>query len=325
MALIGITTTIPVELLFASGHVPVDLNNIFITRQNPLELIERAEFRGLPRTLCSWIKGIYGILCERQDIETVVAVVEGDCSNTLPLLEILRDEGREVIPFSFPFDRDRHHLEREMEKLTARFPSEKDALEAWRTRLDAIRRKVHRVDELCWKEGKVTGLENHLYLVSSSDFQGEPDSYEKRLDEFIAEASERKSDFSMVPLGFVGVPPIFSDFYDFLEEKGAKVIFNEVQRQFSMPGLKENLVERFLEYTYPYGLPERIDDIRRETAARGLWGIIHYTQSFCHHQMEHLLLREKLRVPLLLLEGDRPGGLDERTKVRLESFLEMLR
>ena len=31
MARIGMTTTVPVEIVLAGGHVPVDLNNILIT------------------------------------------------------------------------------------------------------------------------------------------------------------------------------------------------------------------------------------------------------------------------------------------------------
>ena len=31
MARIGITTTVPVEIIIAAGHTPVDLNNLFIT------------------------------------------------------------------------------------------------------------------------------------------------------------------------------------------------------------------------------------------------------------------------------------------------------
>ncbi|MDI6815539.1 MAG: hypothetical protein QMC90_05650 [Dehalococcoidales bacterium] len=38
---IGITTTVPIEILIAAGYKPVDLNNVFITHpslgQNPLK------------------------------------------------------------------------------------------------------------------------------------------------------------------------------------------------------------------------------------------------------------------------------------------------
>ncbi|GAE89635.1 possible subunit of benzoyl-CoA reductase/2-hydroxyglutaryl-CoA dehydratase [Acetivibrio straminisolvens JCM 21531] len=45
---IGFTTSIPVEVIFAAGHKPVDLNNVFITNDNPGKLIEVAENAGSP-------------------------------------------------------------------------------------------------------------------------------------------------------------------------------------------------------------------------------------------------------------------------------------
>ena len=58
-------------------------------------------------------------------------------------------------------------------------------------------------------------------------------------------------------LGFVGVPPIIPDLYGFLEEKGARIIFNEVQRQFSMFYMEEDIVNQYLRFTYPYTLEKR--------------------------------------------------------------------
>jgi len=37
-----------------------------------------------------------------------------------------------------------------------------------------------------------------------------------------------------------------------------------------------------------------------------------------------MIIRKKLPLPILTLEGDKPGPLDERTKIRLEGFVEML-
>ena len=39
---IGITTSVPVEVLIASGNIPVDLNNIFIANDNTLSQVELA-------------------------------------------------------------------------------------------------------------------------------------------------------------------------------------------------------------------------------------------------------------------------------------------
>ena len=40
---IGITTTVPIEVLLAAGYQPVDLNNVFITDPNPERLVSIAE------------------------------------------------------------------------------------------------------------------------------------------------------------------------------------------------------------------------------------------------------------------------------------------
>ena len=57
LARIGMTTTVPVEIILAGGHVPVDLNNVFITGAEPVRRVEAAEDDGYPRNICGWIKG----------------------------------------------------------------------------------------------------------------------------------------------------------------------------------------------------------------------------------------------------------------------------
>jgi benzoyl-CoA reductase/2-hydroxyglutaryl-CoA dehydratase subunit BcrC/BadD/HgdB len=54
-------------------------------------------------------------------------------------------------------------------------------------------------------------------------------------------------------------------------------------------------------------------------------GVLSYTQAFCHRQIDNLLLRKYINLPFLAVEGDRPGPVDARTALRLESFLDMLR
>ena len=49
MRKIGITTTVPVEIIVAAGYTPVDLNNLFITNDNYLKYIECAEKDGFPK------------------------------------------------------------------------------------------------------------------------------------------------------------------------------------------------------------------------------------------------------------------------------------
>jgi benzoyl-CoA reductase/2-hydroxyglutaryl-CoA dehydratase subunit BcrC/BadD/HgdB len=97
-----------------------------------------------------------------------------------------------------------------------------------------------------------------------------------------------------------------------------------VQRQFAMPGPAKSLTDQYLRYTYPYSIFERLEDIRAETARRRIRGIVHYVQAFCFRQIEDILLRKEIGLPVLTLEGDAPGPLDGRTKIRIQAFVEML-
>jgi benzoyl-CoA reductase/2-hydroxyglutaryl-CoA dehydratase subunit BcrC/BadD/HgdB len=69
----------------------------------------------------------------------------------------------------------------------------------------------------------------------------------------------------------------------------------------------------------------RLRDIREEVKRRRIDGLIHYVQSFCFRQIEDLILRYEMDLPILTLEGDKPAPLDARTKVRIESFIEMVK
>lgn len=324
MRRIGITTTVPAEFIFAAGGVPIDLNNIFIADTAPKGLLERAERDGLPRAVCGWIKGMYGAALTA-NVESIIAVSDGDCSHTRSLIEILEMEGVKSLPFAYPYDRDYALLKRQMDKLAAFFGITFADAEAMMRRMDRIRKKLHRIDEMTWRDNTVGGVENHLFLVSASDMDGDMERFEHKVDAFMAEAAAREPFPRGLRLAYIGVPPIFTDIYQFLETRGARVVFNEVQRQFTFPFDTDDLVERYRRYTYPYDVFSRVRDIETELARRGVDGIIHYVQSFCHHQMEDVVFRKHLAgIPLLTVEGDAPGPLDARTRLRIEGFCEML-
>ena len=323
MKRIGITTTIPVEILYAANCMPVDLNNVFITSENPGDYVTQAEYAGYPRNACGWIKGLYS-LAAKGDYDAIIAVVEGDCSQTHAMMETLELAGVEIIPFAFPYGRDRDALRLQMDKLINRLETSWDKTIVWKKRLDEIRRKVWRLDELTWRRGTVSSFENHYYQISCSDFNRDPDSFAEEVNERLARAEAEECRTGGLRLGYIGVPPIFTDFYDYMEEIGVRVIFNEVQRQFSMPFDVDDIVEQYSRYTYPYDVFARIEDISREVKRRNLKGLIHYTQSFCFRQIQDLIMRKNIGVPILTLEGDTPMKLDARTKIRIESFVEML-
>lgn len=324
MRRIGITTTIPSEVIWASGCVPVDLNNLFITAPDRGRLIKIAERDGYPRNVCGWIKGIYGALAGDAEISTVVAVTQGDCSNTHALMETLSLRGIETIPFAYPYDREPDLLLREISRLASAFGTTIDEAENIRGVLEPIRVKLDRLDLMTWRENRVHGAENHLWLVSSSDFNGDYRSFECELDVFLDAAARRKPMTEPIRLGYIGVPPILDNLYPAVEDFGARFVFNEVQRQFSMPVRPGGLVEQFRAYTYPYDIFHRLDFILPEIARRNIHGIVHYVQSFCHRQIEDLIIRKRVPVPVLTLEGENPGAVDERTRIRLQAFVEML-
>ncbi len=322
--MIGITATIPVEIIFAAGLRPVDLNNLFITSDNPDSLVSQAEAAGFSYNTCAWIKGIYSTVINN-DIREIIAVSGGDCSNTIALSEVLERMNVKVLSFEYPLKRDREGLWEQIDRLRAEFDTTWQAIEEAKSNLDRIRKKLIKLDQLSWRENLVSGLENHLFLVNSSDFNGDPEKFEANVDTFLSDARQRKPLKNEVRLGCLGVPPIFSRFYEYIESLGAGLVYNEVQRQFSMPFDCTNIVDQYLEYTYPYGIDRRLKDIEKAVRERRLDGLIHYTQMFCYRQIYDIIIKKDLDIPILTLEGDRPGLIDGRTSLRIETFVEMLR
>jgi len=321
---IGITSTIPVEIVLAAGFRPLDLNNLFITSETPEELIQQAEADGFPHNLCAWIKGIYAAVIVH-NVRRIIAVTGGDCSNTIALGEVLAAKGLEVISFSYPQGRRREALLEQMEALRSSLSATWEAIGRTKAGLDRIRRELCELDRLTFEENVVTGSENHRFLVNSSDFSGDPEQYEQELKDFLERIRRREPLREDIRLGFLGGPPVYEDLYEFLESLGARVVFNEVQRQFSMPYGEEDMLSQYLRYTYPYDVMGRIEDILKAIRERKLDGLIHYTQTFCFRQIHDILLRKHLDLPLLSIEGDRPGPLDGRTATRLETFVEMIK
>ena len=325
-ARVGLTTTIPVEVVLAANLIPVDLNNLFIADPLALARVSQAEAAGFPRTLCAWIKGIYAGIKAHPEIGAVIAACQGDCSNTQALGEILAAEGIEVIHFKYPYPRDREQLAREIDALMNRLGADPGAVARVQARLTPVRRQLRHLDRLTWETGQVHGQENFQWLISSSDFASDLTAYEQRLTAFLKEAEQRPvTAAGRVRLGFAGIPPILTDLWPYLEELGAAVVYHEFPRQFSMPSATPDLVEQYLRYTYPYDIGGRLADLQEAVATRRLDGLVHYTQSFCFRQMFDQFLRDHLDVPILTIEGDRPTRLDSRTRMRLEAFVDVLR
>lgn len=325
MARIGMTTTVPVEVILAAGHVPIDLNNVFITGTEPVRKVEAAEDAGYPRNICGWIKGLYSTVVGSDCVDAVIAVTQGDCSNTHALMETWQMAGVRVIPFAYPFDRDVDLLRLQMNKMLEAMGTDWDRVLVIKADMDRVRRKVAEIDRLTWQENRVSGADNHLFQVSCSDFNSDVTRFEADVDAFLEQAVQAPVRREGLRLGYIGVPPIFTDLYSYVESMDARVVFNEVQRQFAMPYDEPDIIEQYRRYTYPYGIFGRLDDIQAEIERRHLDGVIHYVQSFCYRQIEDIIVRKKLKVPILTIEGDKPGCMDARTRLRVDGFIEMLK
>lgn len=325
MKRIGITTTVPIEVIIAAGHTPVDLNNIFVTNDNYSKYIDKAERDGFPKSMCAWIKGLYGV-CMEEDIDTIVGVHEGDCSNNKSLNEILLRKGIDVIPFSYPGSRKIEDVTKEINELINYFGVSLEEVEEVRNQLNQIRNLGIELDQLTYKENKATGFENHLNQLCMSDFNGDFPKYKEELSALITEIKKREPSKQKIRIGYLGVPPMTGDLFEYVESLDARIVYNEVQREFAFPRHKDanNIFEQYRDYTYPYDSNFRLNIIKEEIDNRKLDGIIHYTQSFCHRAVDDLILKMELDMPILNIEGDKLNHLDARTKLRLEAFLDML-
>jgi benzoyl-CoA reductase/2-hydroxyglutaryl-CoA dehydratase subunit BcrC/BadD/HgdB len=321
----GITTTVPIEVLLAAGYQPVDLNNIFISHPEPEKLLAVAERDGFPLNCCAWIKGIYGV-CLQGGLDSVLCVTSGDCSNTIMLMEVLKLKGIKTMAFAYPEQPDSRRMSSALKRLAGDLGTTLEAAEGLRDELQPARNAVLELDRLTWQEGLVSGWENHISLVSASDFNQDNRRYLAGTEALIAECRRRQPyRDDMLRLAYIGVPPVFGrQLYGFLESNNARVVFNEVQRQFAMPRPGRNLPEQYTNYTYPYSIHGRLRDIRAEIKRRRIDAVVHYVQAFCHRAIGDIILRRGLNLPVLTLEGNSDFGLSQQNRTRLEAFLDIV-
>jgi len=173
---------------------------VFIGSAERERLVNIAERAGFPQNCCTWIKGIYGA-CMEYGIETVLCVTSGDCSNTIMLMEVLKLKGLDVLPFAYPDQPDVDLMQRALEDLAESLGTTLARAEEMRRELEEARRLALELDELTWKGGVVSGLENHLSLVATSDFGGDYREYERHLEGLLSQEVE-----SPIPMTFFALP-----------------------------------------------------------------------------------------------------------------------
>ncbi len=352
---IGLTTTLPLAPILASGREPCDLNNLFVTHPRRRELLERASRNRMSRTICAWIRGIAAV-CLEEGIEETAAAVEGDCAETRLLADLLEEEGVRIVRFGFP----PAHLEGERRRIAMR-EAAAEFCEALGTSLEAaggVFEDLLPVRRLLWKAQRLyekcclhphdeapASLRHFLLQVSASDMKGDPAAYEKEvrayteeLESYLAARGESPSGARRRPLlALLGVPPAFDDLHDAVDRLGGRIVVNETAFWFTLPycgkptngasrnrSPVEDMIAAWSAYPYPLDTATRHSLLFEALDGTPIDGAILYLQSFCHRQLEHPSWRRRLRVPLLVLEGDAPGALDHRSRLRLEAFLEML-
>ena len=326
MKKIGITTTVPIEVLYAAGYQVVDLNNLFIVSKEYERYIEFAERDGFPKSMCAWIKGIYGA-CILNEIHEVVAVVEGDCSNTKALGELLSTHGIMLHPFSYPTAHTIEEVKKSLDEFMVHFGVSYEQVEEERQKLMTVRKLAKEIDRRTYEQNQVTGFENHILQLCMSDFDGNDTAYEAMLQNKLEEIKVRQPLKEQVRLAYIGVPPMTGDLFEFVEKQQCRIVYNEVQREFAFPKSEHqtNIYEQYYDYTYPYDVHTRLKEIKKQIELRQIDGIIHYTQAFCHRALNHLVFQKEIELPIIQIEGDKINKLDARTKLRLEAFVDMLR
>lgn len=323
---VGLFSTVPVEVILAAGMVPQDVNNLFITNPDPGYLLRAADEAGVPRNLCAWTRGLYGATVAN-NLKAVVVVPCGDCSNNVTMAELLGRMGVRVIRFNYPVpgSDERGHLERELVELARKLGTTMAASSAMWEELKPVREMLRRVDVEGVAGGSIPAATARLLLLESTDFNGNPQLFSRRLSRGLDEASNAPSGGGP-RIAVFGIPTILSDLGETLESMGARVVLWETERDFAMVEPAESLLDQYLGYAYPRGLEARLARFLPLLAERKVDGVLINSQSFCHHNLELQRVEAALAAfPTLVLESDVPSGVAARDRVRLEGFLSLAR
>jgi benzoyl-CoA reductase/2-hydroxyglutaryl-CoA dehydratase subunit BcrC/BadD/HgdB len=112
-----------------------------------------------------------------------------------------------------------------------------------------------------------------------------------------------------------------------VEGYGMHVVFDELPWEFTRLGGRNisSMARSYTGYTFARELEYRLELLEGELERRRVDGVIHYTQYACHHVLEDEVLRDRLDLPLLTVQGDLPRSCPAQERLRLEAFAELLR
>jgi hypothetical protein len=311
MPRIGITALVPPEIVYATGNVPLDINNFV-----PTSTVA-------PRDkLCAWTAIWRDLtLLGKIEMDKLVVVAGGDCNNAVVDGEKLELAGIDTHYFMYPFDGSAMALREELDKLVDFLGGSLN--EGTIKMIGALKRKAMETDSLRVR-GKVSSKVGFNIIVSGSDLAGNPELFKKKMEETMK--SEISYDYRVALLG---TPPIFSDFHEFLEQLGLHVVYDEMPYEFlRLEGSSlQEIAESYRDYTFARNISHRISFVKKELKKREVDGVIHFHQFACHHKLEDPILRNALNkegYPYITIEADLPSKTPQQTALRLEAFKERL-
>jgi len=307
---VGITAIVPPEIIYSTNHSPLDLNN-FVPQSNVHP----------KNKLCAWTATWRDLILENKiEIDKLIVVAGGDCQNSLVDAEKIELKKKISTHYFFYQFGDKKHFENEIKKLIDFLGEDvdKDVLRE----VYKIKKLAKKVDELCYKD-KINGKDAFYTTISASDLKGNPNAYKKEIENLLNNEENVEYRYR---IAVIGIPPIFSDFYEYLNEINVHCVYNELPYEFVRMGGNsiKSIVDTYSTYTFANHITKRIKIIKKELKKRKVDGVIHYTQMSCHHKLEDEILREFIDYPMLTIEGDIPQKTPEQTKLRIEAFIELL-
>ncbi len=311
MATVGITALVPPEIVFATGNVPIDINN-FVPKSNVV-----------PRDkLCAWTALWRDLtLMGKIKLDKLVVVAGGDCNNALVDGEKIELSGIDTHYFTYPFDGSPADMKKEIRKLLDFLGGEID--KSVFKLVSQLKKKAIAIDSER-SQGQVKSRDGFGIGISGSDLAGSLQRYKEKIE--TVKRSEVDYDFR---LALLGTPPIYNDFHDFLDSMGLHVVYDEMPFEFLRRGggSINRVAKSYSNYTFARNIAYRIEALKSELEKRNVDGVVHFHQFACHHKLEDPILREALGsegYPFITIEADLPSKTPQQTKLRIEAFKERL-
>ena len=308
---VGITALVPPELVYGCGQTPFDLNNTVPTS----ECIPRGK-------LCAWTATWRDALLHGDiRVDSLVVVAGGDCHNALVDGQRVAMKGIPTHYLFYPFDGNEGEMEDHLATLEAFLGGITD---------QAALNMIADVKDLCIQldvarcRRQILGSRVFNHLIQLCDLGGDPERFETSVRKAL---EDRPPDIPDIRIALVGVPPIYPDFHQVCEGFGMQVVFDELPWEFARMGGRtlRTMARNYAGYTFARDLEYRFKMLERELGRRRVEGVVHYTQYACHHVLEDDMIRERLDLPMLTIQGDLARKCPEQERLRLEAFAELLK